>query len=84
MKITGRIFKIGEVDQINSSFKKQMIYVETEEQYPQQVGIQFDNNRIDLLSNLKIGDRATILVNVRGKFYNDKNITYLQGWKVEM
>lgn len=73
----------------NGTFSKRDIVVQTEEQYPQDVCIQFTQDKCDLLDMYKLGESVTIAFNLRGKpggWTNPqgevKYFTSIQGWKI--
>ena len=51
----------------NNGFKKRVLWVKTEEQYPQELEVQFNQNNTDLLDGFKEGDRVKVSVNVNGR-----------------
>jgi single-strand DNA-binding protein len=51
----------------NNGFKKRILWLKTEEQYPQELEIQFNQNNTDLLDGFKEGDRVKVSVNVNGR-----------------
>jgi hypothetical protein len=91
MEIEGIIHSIGAVQTYGTAekpFKTMAIIVETQEQYPQFIKVQFSQQKIDLARDLKIGQPIKVSFNLRGKIYTNKNgvedcITNLDGWKVE-
>lgn len=82
MEITGKIYKIGNEEQVTASFKKRLLVIETDEKYSQKVPIDFVQDKIDLIAPYKIGESVTVSINVRGNEYNGKFYVNLQGWKI--
>jgi len=88
-EIIGKVYFKGEVELIGANqMKKQILVVETDNQYPQKLPIEFIKDNVDLLNNLQIGQQVKVRVNVRGSEYQDRNgVTRFglsfQGWKVE-
>ena len=88
-EIIGKVYFKSEVETIGANqMKKQILVVETDNQYPQKLPIEFIKDKVDLLNNLQIGQQVKVSVNVRGNEYQDRNqVTRFglsfQGWKVE-
>jgi hypothetical protein len=87
MQIKGTIKRINPTIEISDKFSKREIFVETSEQYPQIIGVQFENVKCDVLNNYSVGQNVIVDVNLRGRDWQKadeiRNITYLQGWKIE-
>ena len=83
MNIQGKIHLIGQTETVgNNGFTKRQIVVETSEQYPQKVAIDFVKDKCSILDSYKVGQEVTVDVNVRGSEYNGKFYVNLQGWKI--
>jgi hypothetical protein len=80
--ITGKVEAILEIQEFASGFKKQTIVIETEGKFPQKVPIEFAKEKIDMISALKVGQQATISVNIRGSESKGKYYASLSGWRV--
>jgi hypothetical protein len=87
MQIKGTIKRINPTIEISDKFSKREIFVETSEQYPQIIGVQFENVKCEMLNNYSVGQNVVVDVNLRGRDWQKadeiRNITYLQGWKIE-
>jgi hypothetical protein len=87
MQIKGTIKRINPTIEISDKFSKREIFVETSEQYPQIIGVQFENVKCEMLNNYSVGQNVIVDVNLRGRDWQKadeiRNITYLQGWKIE-
>lgn len=87
--IIGKVYFKSEVELIGANqMKKQILVVETDNQYPQKLPIEFIKDKVDLLNNLQIGQQVKVSVNVRGNEYQDRNqVTRFglsfQGWKID-
>lgn len=88
-EIIGKVYFKTEVELIGANqMKKQILVVETDNQYPQKLPIEFIKEKCDLLNNLQIGQQVKVSVNVRGNEYQDRNqVTRFglsfQGWKID-
>jgi single-stranded DNA-binding protein len=88
MEVIGKIKVLNAEQQVSSSFKKRELVVETSEEYPQFISINFIQDKCDLLNNYKVGQEVKVGINLRGRewvnpqgetrYFND-----IQGWRVE-
>jgi len=85
MEITGKIIKIGETETVGSAgtFKKRLVVVEAQEQYPQKLPIDFVQDKTTLLDAVAVDDEVKVFINLRGSEYQDKHYLSAQGWKIE-
>jgi len=88
MEVTGKIEKIGNEQQISTSFKKREVVIRTEEQYPQPLMIELTQDKTNLIDAYKVGDNVTISINIRGREWTSpkgevKYFTSLQGWRIQ-
>lgn len=81
-EITATIKKIGAPIQVKDTFVKRDLVLETAGDYPQLVLIQFVQDRCDLLDKYAAGQEVTVGFDLRGREWNDKVFTNLQGWKI--
>src|SRR4028119_1985907 len=88
MEVIGKIYLLGVEEKVSDKFTKRLLVIETEEQYPQFISINFVQDKCDLLDPYSEGDQVKVSINLRGrewvnpqgetKFFND-----IQGWKVQ-
>jgi len=87
MQIKGVIKRINPTVNVSDKFSKREIFVETVEQYPQTLGVQFENAKCAVLDLYQVGQAVVVDVNLRGRDWQKAegigNNTYLQGWKIE-
>ena len=84
MEIIGKVHLIGETQTVgNNGFTKRMIVVKTDEQYPQDIGIDFVKDKTSILDKYKVGQNVKVSINIRGNEYNGKYYVNLQGWRIE-
>ena len=86
MVVTGKIKVIGEVVE-KGTFKSRDVVVTTEEQYPQQISIQFVQDKCSVLDGYKVGESVEVSINLRGREWVDpagvsKYFNTIQGWKI--
>lgn len=89
MELQGRLIKKGNIDSFGSNgFQKQEIAIETNEQYPQKILIEFHQDKTDLTHPFNVGDDVKIGINVRGREWESpqgevKYFNSLVGWRIE-
>lgn len=64
---TGEVINVFPEQKITDNFTKRVLWLKTDEQYPQTLEIQFVNQNVDLLDNFSSGDRAEVTFGVNGK-----------------
>ena len=68
MNISGKIKLIGETKEYGSNgFRKREIVITTQEQYPQNILIEFIQDRTSLLDTFQADDFVKIDINLRGR-----------------
>lgn len=88
MNVEGTLKEIRETQDVGSSgFQKRECVVTTDEQYPQHILVQFVQDKCNLLSNFKVGDKVNIDINLRGReWVNQQGETVyfntIQGWRI--
>ena len=84
MELRGKVHVIGETEEFgNNGFIKRMIVIETQDQYPQKLPIDFVKDNTKLLDNFQEGQEVKVSINLRGNEYNGKYYVNIQGWKIE-
>lgn len=89
MEVTGKIKMIDVTKEVGTSgFKKRDVVVTTDEQYPQDILVQFVQDKCDVLNGFKVGESVTIGINLRGReWMNPKaELVYfntIQGWNIK-
>lgn len=89
--VEGVVQKVFPMETVGTNgFNKREIIIRTNDQYPQDLNIQFTQNNCDLLSLYKPGESVKISFNLRGKldgFTNQQGETKyfntVQGWKIQ-
>ena len=84
MEVKGKVVLIGQTENVGQNgFTKRLLVVETIEQYPQKLPIDFVKDKTGLLDNIQIGQEVKVSINLRGSESNGKWYLNAQGWKVE-
>tara|TARA_B100000073_G_scaffold346984_1_gene359909 strand:- start:1526 stop:1909 length:384 start_codon:yes stop_codon:yes gene_type:complete len=89
MEITGKIKWIDQVKTYGSNgFRKREIVITTQEQYPQNIVIEFVQDKCELLDSYQIGQDVRIGINLRGREWvnpegQTKYFNSIQGWRID-
>ena len=89
MNISGKIKLIGETKEYGSNgFRKREVVITTQEQYPQNILIEFIQDRTGLLDSFQADDLVKIDINLRGREWTNqqgelKYFNSIQGWRIE-
>ena len=89
MEVQGRIKVIGETQTFGSNgFRKREIVITTQEQYPQNIIIEFVQDKCELLDSFQIGQDVRIGINLRGREWvnpegQTKYFNSIQGWRID-
>lgn len=88
MDVVGIVKKIGETGVYGQSgFKKRELILTTDEQYPQDLSIEFVQAKCEELDRVSVGEKVRIHINLRGReWINEegeaKYFNSIQGWKI--
>ena len=88
MELNGKIKVINPTTQVSNDFRKRELVLSTDEQYPQQVLIEFVQDKCDVLDKYKVGEDVVISINIRGREWTNKQgetkyFNSIQGWRIE-
>ena len=82
-ELTGKIKLIQERRTFDSGFtKREMVVIVEDGKYPQEINLEFIQDKVSLLDNLAAGQEVTVTFDIRGREYNGRYFNNLQGWKV--
>jgi single-strand DNA-binding protein len=82
--LTGKIKIIQEAKTFDSGFtKREMVVIVEDGKYPQEINVEFVQDKISLLDDLQVGQEVTVTFDIRGREYNGRYFNNLQGWKIE-
>lgn len=87
MVVNGTI-KVIEKTIEKGNFRSKNVVVKTSEQYPQEILIQFVQDKCDVLNSYNVGQEVEVEVNLRGREWIDpqgvaKYFNTIQGWKIK-
>lgn len=88
MELTGTIKAIFEEKQVSAKFRKRELVLTTEDRFPQQILVEFTQDKIQLLDDVSVGQPVTISINIRGREWTSprgevKYFVSIQGWKIQ-
>ena len=82
-ELTGTIKLIQEAKTFDSGFtKREMVVIVEDGRYPQEINLEFVQDKVSLLDNLQPGEEVTVTFDIRGREYNGRYFNNLQGWKI--
>jgi hypothetical protein len=90
MEIQGRIKTIFATEAVGANgFQKRDLVITTEEQYPNDIIIQFTQSKCALLDTLQVGQRVNVQFNLQGREWTSpqgevKYFNTVVGWKIEL
>ena len=88
MEVSGKIKVVGATATFGAKeFKKRDLVVTTDEQYPQDILIEFVQDKCDILNKYKVGQEVTVGINLRGREWINpegvaKYFNSVQGWRI--
>ena len=89
MNISGIIKLINETKEYGSNgLKKRELVVTTQEQYPQNILVEFIQDRCEILDSFNVGEFVKIDINLRGREWVNKDgetkyFNSIQGWRID-
>ena len=84
-ELSGKIKLIQEPKTFDSGFtKREMVVIVDEGRYPQEINLEFVQDKVALLDDLEPGQEVTVSFDIRGREYNGRYFNNLQGWKVDV
>ncbi len=89
MDISGKIKLINETKEYgNNGFRKREVVITTEEQYPQDLLVEFVQDKCDILNSFQVGQSVKVDINLRGREWESpqgeiKYFNSIQGWRME-
>lgn len=82
-ELTGKIKLIQDPKTFDSGFtKREMVVIVEDGKYPQEINLEFVQDKAVLLDALQPGQEVTVSFDIRGREYNGRYFNNLQGWKI--
>ena len=88
MEVKGKVKLVNATQVVSDKFSKRTLVVVTSDTYPQEIEVQFTQDKCSLLDGLSVGAEVTIGVNLRGRMWTnprgeDKYFNTIEGWKID-
>ena len=89
MEITGKIIQIYQTKEYgDKGFQKRELVIETDEQYPQPLLVEFVQDKCAVLDQYNVGQKVKIGINLRGRRWDSpdgeaKYFNSIQGWRIQ-
>jgi single-strand DNA-binding protein len=82
--LAGKVKLIQEPQTFASGFTKREMVVTVEDgKYPQEIVMEFLQDKVSLLDNVSEGQEIKVSFDIRGREYNGRYFNNLVGWKIE-
>ena len=82
--LTGKVKLVQDAQTFGSGFTKREVVVTVEDgKYPQEICLEFVQDKVSLLDNVQPGQEVTISFDIRGREYNGRYFNNLQAWKIQ-
>jgi len=82
-ELTGKVKLLQEPKTFDSGFtKREMVVIVEDGKYPQEINLEFVQDKVGLLDDLQPGQTVTVSFDIRGREYNGRYFNNLQGWKI--
>ena len=88
MELQGTVKKLFDTQTFASGFQKREMIILTEEQYPQPISIEFLQDKISLLDNVREGEEVKVGINIRGREWTSpqgevRYFNSITAWRLE-
>lgn len=89
LEVQGKIKVLENTVEVGAkAFKKRLLVVTTDEQYPQMIAIEFVQDKTDLLNSYRVGQDVKVSINLGGREWINtegvaKYFNSVQGWRIE-
>jgi len=86
--IKEKVKKVFETVQVSDKYSKRELIVTTDGQYPQDISVQFGQDKCSLLDGIKEGQEVEVSYNLKGREWTNpqgevKYFNTIEGWKVQ-
>ena len=82
--LTGKVKLIQDAQTFGSGFtKREMVVIVEDGKYPQEINLEFVQDKVSLLDTVEVGQEVTVTFDIRGREYNGRYFNNLQGWKLQ-
>lgn len=85
LQIEGKLFRVYPTETKSDKFQARDFAIEyMSGNYPQLIKFQLNNDKCDLVDIYKIGDTIKVSFDLRGREWNEKILTNLNAWRIEL
>ena len=89
MKVTGVIKVLKDTNQVSEKYSKRELVVTTNDQHPQDISIEFSQDKCSLLDSFEIGQNVDVSINFKGREWTSpqgevKYFNTVQGWNISL
>ncbi len=82
--LTGKVKLVQDAQTFGSGFtKREMVVIVEDGKYPQEINLEFIQDKVSLLDQIEVGQEVTVTFDIRGREYNGRYFNNLQGWKIQ-
>ena len=83
-ELTGKVKLLQDPKTFDSGFTKREVVVTVDDgKYPQDISLEFVQDKVSLLDEVDVGQEVTISFDIRGREYNGRYFNNLQGWRIQ-
>ena len=83
-EMTGKVKLIRDSQTFSSGFtKREMVITVEDGNYPQDINLEFLQDKVSLLDNVSEGQEIKVFFDIRGREHNGRYYNNLVGWKIE-
>lgn len=83
MEIQGELIVIGQTETIGAKgFKKRLVVIKTDEQYPQTIPVEFTQDKTGMIDLFEVGEFVKIGINIRGTEWQGRYFANINGWNI--
>ncbi len=83
--LTGKVKLVQDAKTISDRFTVREFVVTVEDgKYPQDIVLQFVNDKVSLLDSVQEGQEVTVSFDIRGREYNGRYFNNLNAWKLQV
>jgi hypothetical protein len=88
MQVKGKLKRINPTEVVSDKFKKRVLHVETVEQYPQVIEVQFIQDKCDIVDKYQVGQQVEIGYNLKGREWTNPEgvvrvFNTVEGWYIK-
>ena len=82
--LSGKVKLVQDAQTFASGFTKRELILTVEDgKYPQDICLEFLQDKVSLLDSVQVGQDVKISFDIRGREYNGRYFNNLVGWKIE-